>query len=154
MRAQLESHLEDINRTADVAYDKTKPNDAIDLVVVTDSEAILGIGDQGVGGITISTSKCEPTGRGPFLPWARAHQNKAALYTLGAGINPNRILPVVLDVGTDNHSLFADKLYMGWKRTRLRGKHYDQFVDKFLRSCRELFPSSIIHFEDVSLLDL
>ncbi|ORX38939.1 putative malate dehydrogenase [Kockovaella imperatae] len=132
MRAQLESHLADVNRTADVAYDKTKPNDAIDLVVVTDSEAILGIGDQGVGGITISTSK-------------------AALYTLGAGINPNRILPVVLDVGTDNHALFADKLYMGWKRTRLRGRNYDAFVERFLTICRDLFPSSIIHFEDFGM---
>ncbi|GFZ51455.1 NAD-ME [Saitozyma sp. JCM 24511] len=132
MRAQLESHLSDVNRTADVAYDSGNPNDAIDLVVVTDSEAILGIGDQGVGGITISTSK-------------------AALYTLGAGINPNRILPVVLDVGTDNHALFSDPLYMGWKRTRLRGRNYDQFVDRFIRSCRELFPNAVIHFEDFGM---
>jgi len=148
MRAQLESHLGDINRTADVAYDSGKSNDAIDLVVVTDSEAILGIGgaprptsreimliacaDQGVGGITISTSK-------------------AALYTLGAGINPNRILPVVLDVGTDNHALFSDPLYMGWKRTRLRGRNYDDFVDRFIRNCRDLFPNAIIHFEDFGM---
>jgi malate dehydrogenase (oxaloacetate-decarboxylating) len=132
MRAQLESHLKDINRTADVAYDAGNPNDAIDLVVVTDSEAILGIGDQGVGGITISTSK-------------------AALYTLGAGINPNRILPVVLDCGTDNHALFSDPLYMGWKRTRLRGKNYDKFVDKFIQNCRELFPNAVIHFEDFGM---
>lgn len=132
MRAQLESHLSDINRTADVAYDSGKANEAIDLIVVTDSEAILGIGDQGVGGITISTSK-------------------AALYTLGAGVNPNRILPVVLDVGTDNHALFSDPLYMGWKRTRLRGKNYDAFVDTFIRNCRELFPNAIIHFEDFGM---
>ncbi|WVN91118.1 uncharacterized protein L203_106368 [Cryptococcus depauperatus CBS 7841] len=132
MRAQLEGHLLDINRTADVAYDSNKPNDAIDLVVVTDSEAILGIGDQGVGGITISTSK-------------------AALYTLGAGINPNRILPVVLDCGTDNHALFSDPLYMGWKRSRIRGKNYDAFVDRFISSCRELFPNAIIHFEDFGM---
>jgi malate dehydrogenase (oxaloacetate-decarboxylating) len=88
--------------------------------------------DQGVGGITISTSK-------------------AALYTLGAGINPNRILPVVLDVGTDNHALFSDPLYMGWKRTRLRGKNYDQFIEKFIRKCRELFPNAVIHFEDFGM---
>lgn len=132
MRAQLESHLLDVNRTADVAYDAGNPNEAIDLVVVTDSEAILGIGDQGVGGITISTSK-------------------SALYTLGAGINPNRILPVVLDCGTDNHALFSDPLYMGWKRTRLRGKNYDNFVDTFIRNCRELFPNAVIHFEDFGM---
>lgn len=132
MRAQLESHLHDINRVADVAYHCNDTKEAIDLVVVTDSEAILGIGDQGVGGITISTSK-------------------SALYTLGAGINPNRILPVVLDVGTDNHALFADPLYMGWKRTRLRGKNYEQFVDRFITHCRELFPNAIIHFEDFGL---
>lgn len=106
MRAQLEAQLLDINRTADITSHFEALDDRIDLVVVTDSEAILGIGDNGVGGITISTSK-------------------AALYTLGAGINPNRILPVVLDVGTDNHALFADPLYMGWKRTRLRGKNYE-----------------------------
>ncbi|WVR09208.1 hypothetical protein IAU60_006270 [Kwoniella sp. DSM 27419] len=132
MRAQLEGHLLDVNRTADVAFDSNKPDDAIDLVVVTDAEAILGIGDQGVGGITISTSK-------------------AALYTLGAGINPNRILPVVLDCGTDNHALFSDPLYMGWKRTRIRGKNYDDFVDKFISNCRELFPNAIIHFEDFGM---
>ncbi|WRT68875.1 uncharacterized protein IL334_005856 [Kwoniella shivajii] len=132
MRAQLEGHLSDVNRTADVAYDSNNPHDAIDLVVVTDAEAILGIGDQGVGGITISTSK-------------------AALYTLGAGINPNRILPVVLDCGTDNHGLFSDSLYMGWKRTRIRGKNYDKFVDRFIQNCRELFPNAIIHFEDFGM---
>ncbi|ODO01677.1 hypothetical protein I350_06503 [Cryptococcus amylolentus CBS 6273] len=128
----LQGHLSDINRTADVAYDSQNPNDAIDLVVVTDSEAILGIGDQGVGGITISTSK-------------------AALYTLGAGINPNRILPVVLDCGTDNHALFSDSLYMGWKRTRIRGKNYDKYIDRFIANCRELFPNAIIHFEDFGM---
>ncbi|KAI9636546.1 malate dehydrogenase [Dioszegia hungarica] len=132
MKSQLEGHLMDVNRTADYTYDQEKMKDAIDLVVVTDSEAILGIGDQGVGGITISTSK-------------------SALYTLGAGINPNRILPVVLDCGTDNHALFSDPLYMGWKRTRLRGRNYDQFVDRFIKSCRELFPNAIIHFEDFGM---
>ena len=108
--------------------------------------------DQGVGGITISTSKGQSRLSPPLSRllklWA------AALYTLGAGINPNRILPVVLDVGTDNHALFADKLYMGWKRTRLRGKNYDAFVKTFLDHCRDLFPSSIIHFEDVSLIHI
>ena len=126
MRAQLLAHLHDINRVADVAMASEDPKETIDLVVVTDAEAILGIGDQGVGGITISTSK-------------------SALYTLGAGINPNRILPVMLDVGTNNHALFSDPLDMGWKRTRLRGKVYDDFVDQFVQTCREIFPKAVIH---------
>ncbi|EKD03860.1 malate dehydrogenase [Trichosporon asahii var. asahii CBS 8904] len=132
MRAQLLAHLHDINRVADVAMASEDPKETIDLVVVTDAEAILGIGDQGVGGITISTSK-------------------SALYTLGAGINPNRILPVMLDVGTNNHALFSDPLYMGWKRTRLRGKVYDDFVDQFVQTCREIFPKAVIHFEDFGM---
>lgn len=97
-----------------------------------DVGVMLMMADQGVGGITISTSK-------------------SALYTLGAGINPNRILPVVLDVGTDNHALFSDPLYMGWKRTRLRGRNYDQFVDRFIKLCRELFPNAVIHMEDFGM---
>lgn len=144
MRAQLESHLYANNAQADLSEAVPSPkkgvnaaeedvSDApIDLIVVTDSEAILGIGDQGCGGITISTSK-------------------AALYTLGAGINPNRILPVVLDVGTDNHALFSDPLYLGWKRTRVRGKLYDNFIDKFINNCKQLFPDALIHFEDFGL---
>ncbi|CED85069.1 malate dehydrogenase [Phaffia rhodozyma] len=135
MAAQLKSHLYSLNRQADLnerAGEDDSKAAPIDLIVVTDSEAILGIGDQGVGGITISTSK-------------------AALYTLGAGINPNRILPVVLDVGTDNHALFSDPLYMGWKRTRIRGKIYDEFIDKFIKNCKALFPDALIHFEDFGL---
>lgn len=90
------------------------------------------LADQGVGGITISLSK-------------------SALYTLGAGIQPNRILPVVLDPGTDNHMQFSDPLYLGWKRTRVRGKLYDKFVDKFIQHCTDLFPNALIHFEDFGL---
>ncbi|KEP53603.1 putative NAD-dependent malic enzyme [Rhizoctonia solani 123E] len=126
MRAQLEAHVESLNYEVDVSDPNEGP---IDLIVVTDSEAILGIGDQGVGGITIATSK-------------------AALYTLGAGLNPNRILPVVLDVGTDNHLLFSDPLYMGWKHTRVRGEPYNRFVDKFIKHVSALFPDALIHFED------
>ncbi|KAG8726737.1 NAD-dependent malic enzyme, mitochondrial, partial [Ceratobasidium sp. 428] len=126
MRAQLEAHVEALSPQPDVSDPNPGP---IDLVVVTDSEAILGIGDQGVGGITIATSK-------------------AALYTLGAGLNPNRILSVVLDVGTDNHLLFSDPLYMGWKHTRVRGDPYNRFVDKFIQHVSSLFPDALIHFED------
>ncbi|KLT41439.1 putative malate dehydrogenase [Cutaneotrichosporon oleaginosum] len=132
MRAQLEAHLQNINIVADVARHDETTAESIDLIVVTDGEAILGIGDYGVGGITISTSK-------------------SALYTLGAGINPNRILPVVLDVGTNNPILFASDLYMGWKRTRMRGKNYDDFVETFINHARDLFPNAVIHFEDFGL---
>lgn len=96
------------------------------------TRSFLWFTDQGVGGITISLSK-------------------AALYTLGAGIQPNRILPVVLDPGTDNHMQFSDPLYLGWKRGRVRGKLYDKFVDKFIKECSELFPNALIHFEDFGL---
>ncbi|KAG7566970.1 hypothetical protein FFLO_01229 [Filobasidium floriforme] len=134
MRAQLEAHVESLEKQADLTAlaERADSSSLIDLIVVTDSEAVLGIGDQGVGGITISLSK-------------------AALYTLGAGIQPNRILPVVLDPGTDNHIQFSDPLYLGWKRGRVRGKLYDKFVDKFIQHCRELFPNALIHFEDFGL---
>lgn len=134
MKANLESHVKSLERQADLKTlaSRTDSDSLIDLIVVTDSEAVLGIGDQGVGGITISLSK-------------------SALYTLGAGIQPNRILPVVLDPGTDNFTQFSDPLYLGWKRTRVRGKLYDKFVDKFIRHCNELFPNALIHFEDFGL---
>ncbi|KAJ9124350.1 hypothetical protein QFC22_001150 [Naganishia vaughanmartiniae] len=134
MRAQLESHVESMAKQSDLTALASRTDSAslIDLIVVTDSEAVLGIGDQGVGGITISLSK-------------------SALYTLGAGIQPNRILPVVLDPGTDNHMQFSDPLYLGWKRGRVRGKLYDKFVDKFIKECSELFPNALIHFEDFGL---
>lgn len=134
MRADLEAHVESLAKQADLTALASRTDSAslVDLIVVTDSEAILGIGDQGVGGITISLSK-------------------TALYVLGAGINPNRILPVVLDPGTDNHQQFSDPLYLGWKRSRTRGKLYDKFVDTFIKHCADLFPNALIHFEDFGL---
>ncbi|EIN14284.1 hypothetical protein PUNSTDRAFT_117823 [Punctularia strigosozonata HHB-11173 SS5] len=102
---------------------------AIDLVVCSDGEAILGIGDQGVGAIGISTAK-------------------AAVYTLIGGIDPSRALPVVLDVGTDNQELLNDPLYVGWKHERVRGKEYDDFMDKFVQIVRKHHPHSLLHFED------
>lgn len=107
------------------------PND-IDYVVVTDGEEILGIGDQGVGGILISIAKL-------------------VLTTLCAGIHPSRTLPVVLDCGTDNHQLLNDDLYLGLKRPRVRGKEYDEFVDKFVKSVQKLYPRAYLHFEDFGL---
>ncbi|KAK4143991.1 uncharacterized protein C8A04DRAFT_37015 [Dichotomopilus funicola] len=101
----------------------------IDYIVVTDGEEILGIGDQGCGGVLISIAKL-------------------ALMTLCAGIHPNRVLPVVLDCGTDNESLLHDPLYLGLKEKRVRGKKYDEMVDTFVKSARELYPKAYLHFED------
>ncbi|KAI9705002.1 MAG: NAD-dependent malic enzyme, mitochondrial [Candelina mexicana] len=108
-----------------------KPED-IDYIVVTDGEEILGIGDQGVGGILISVAKL-------------------VLTTLCAGIHPSRTLPVVLDCGTDNEQLLTDDLYLGLKRPRVRGEDYDGFVDKFVQSARTLYPHAYMHFEDFGL---
>ncbi|KAK4444127.1 putative mitochondrial NAD-dependent malic enzyme precursor [Podospora aff. communis PSN243] len=106
--------------------------DDIDYIVVTDGEEILGIGDQGCGGILISVAKL-------------------ALTTLCAGIHPNRVLPVVLDCGTDNETLLNDPLYLGLRQKRVRGKEYDDFVDTFVNAAREHFPQAYIHFEDFGL---
>lgn len=97
-----------------------------------DGEEILGIGDQGVGGILISIAKL-------------------LLTTVCAGIHPNRVLPVVLDCGTENEDLLDDDLYLGLQRKRVRGKQYDEFVDKFVKSAMELYPKAYIHFEDFGL---
>ncbi|PIL31179.1 hypothetical protein GSI_05876 [Ganoderma sinense ZZ0214-1] len=108
--------------------EQTKGRD-IQLFVVSDSEAILGIGDQGVGGIGIATAK-------------------SAIYTLLGGIDPSKSMSVVLDVGTDNESLLSDELYVGWSNRRVRGKAYDRFVDKFVQLVRKHHPHSLLHFED------
>lgn len=101
----------------------------VDYIVVTDGEQILGIGDQGIGGILISIAKL-------------------ALTTVCAGIHPNRTLGVVLDVGTDNKKLRNDDLYLGVHHERVRGPVYDDFVDNFIQSAKKLFPKAYIHFED------
>ncbi|KAB2329617.1 NAD-dependent malic enzyme [Bacillus mesophilum] len=106
-----------------------QPKDGIDLIVVTDSESILGIGDQGVGGINIAIGKL-------------------AVYTAAAGIDPSRVLPVVLDVGTNNQELIADPLYVGNKIPRVRGEQYDEFIDLFIESARTHFPEVLLHWED------
>ncbi|POY70860.1 hypothetical protein BMF94_6274 [Rhodotorula taiwanensis] len=116
------------NKLREMMMQAKRPKD-IDLIVVTDSEGILGIGDQGVGGQLIA-------------------QGKANLYTLGGGIDPSRILSVVLDVGTDNPALLNDPLYLGLRRKRVRGKQYDEFVEKFCDIVREDYPQAMLHFED------
>ncbi|KAI0348336.1 hypothetical protein BDW22DRAFT_1350522 [Trametopsis cervina] len=101
----------------------------LQLFVCSDAEAILGIGDQGVGGIGIATAK-------------------AALYTLLGGIDPSQALSVTLDVGTDNPDLLNDELYVGWPNQRIRGQDYDRFVNKFVELVRKYYPHSLLHFED------
>ncbi len=105
------------------------PEDAVEAIVVTDSEAILGIGDQGVGGIGIAVGKL-------------------AIYTVCAGIYPGKTLPIILDVGTNNQQMLNDPLYMGWRHERLRGTEYDAFVDMFVQAVNKRWPKVCLQWED------
>jgi malate dehydrogenase (oxaloacetate-decarboxylating) len=101
----------------------------VDLLVATDAEEILGIGDWGANGMDISIGKL-------------------AVYTAAAGIHPDRVIPVMLDVGTDRESLLNDPLYVGNRRSRVRGERYDQLIESYIETASRLFPNALLHFED------
>ena len=103
--------------------------DGVDLLVATDAEEILGIGDWGANGMDISIGKL-------------------AVYTAAAGIHPDRVIPVMLDVGTDRESLLNDPLYVGNRHSRVRGERYDRFIAAYVETASRLFPKALLHFED------
>ena len=120
---------ENVDRMGEMA--DSLPSNEIEVIVVTDSQGILGIGDQGVGGMAISIGKL-------------------SIYTAAAGIHPSACLPICLDVGTDNKKLLEDKYYLGYRRKRLAGDEYHQFIEKFVKGVKKNFPDAILQWEDFS----
>src|SRR5882672_7437660 len=108
---------------------RNRPNPEVDVIVVTDSERILGIGDQGAGGLGISIGKL-------------------SLYSLIGGIRPERTLPIVLDVGTNNVERLKDPEYLGWRHERVTGQAYFDFVDQFVDAVKHELPNTCLHWED------
>jgi malate dehydrogenase (oxaloacetate-decarboxylating) len=110
---------------------RNRPNHEVDIIVVTDGERILGIGDQGAGGLAI------PIG-------------KLSLYTLIGGIRPDRTLPIVLDVGTNNLERLGDPEYLGWHHGRISGEPYFEFVDRFVQAVSQELPGTCLQWEDLA----
>jgi malate dehydrogenase (oxaloacetate-decarboxylating) len=110
---------------------RNRPNAEVDVIVVTDGERILGIGDQGAGGLGI------PIG-------------KLSLYTLIGGIHPARTLPIVLDVGTNNQDRLHDPQYLGWRHERITGQAYTDFIEQFVQAVKQELPGACLQWEDFS----
>jgi malate dehydrogenase (oxaloacetate-decarboxylating) len=115
-------------REMEVDFDRVAASVDVDIIVVGNGEQILGIGNQGVADVVISIAKL-------------------VLYTLCAGIHPNRTLPVVLDCGANNDDLLQDEHYLGLQKPGVRGEEYDAFVDEFVQTARRCFPKAYIHFK-------
>jgi malate dehydrogenase (oxaloacetate-decarboxylating) len=103
--------------------------DDVDLIVATDGEGLLGIGDWGANGMNIAVGKL-------------------AIYTAAAGVQPDRVIPVMLDVGTDNEALLNDPVYVGNRHARVRGERYDALIAAYVECARRLFPNALLHWED------
>ncbi|RLV60161.1 NAD-dependent malic enzyme [Parashewanella curva] len=114
-------------RISDILNNSTRHK--VKVIVITDGERILGLGDQGIGGMGI------PIG-------------KLALYTSCGGISPAHTLPITLDVGTDNQQLLDDPMYMGWRHPRIAGDEYAEFIEDFMSAVKERWPEALIQFED------
>lgn len=117
----------DRHRIREILNNRSNPE--IDLIVVTDGEGVLGIGDQGIGGMAIPIAKL-------------------MVYTLCGAIDPARTLAIQLDVGTNNQDLLNDPLYLGWRKPRLTGKEYDDFIELFVSTIHHEFPNIFLHWED------
>jgi malate dehydrogenase (oxaloacetate-decarboxylating) len=119
--------FEDQDRIEMILDNRSNPD--IQLLVVSDGEGVLGIGDQGAGAMAIPVAKL-------------------MVYTAFGGIDPNITLPVMLDVGTNNKTLLEDPMYLGWRHSRVSGKDYDTFINKFVAAVKKKFPKVFLHWED------
>lgn len=105
------------------------PAEDVQIIVATDGERVLGLGDQGLGGMAISIGKL-------------------SLYTVFGGIHPSKTLPIVLDVGTNNAEHLANELYLGWRHRRVQGQEYDSFIERFVQAIRKRYPHALLQWED------
>lgn len=118
---------EDRDRIEEILDNRTNPD--VKLIVVSDGEGVLGIGDQGIGAMAIPVAKL-------------------MVYTAFAGINPLHTLPIMLDAGTNNQELLEDPLYLGWRHPRIEGEEYNKFIAKFITALKAKFPYIFLHWED------